>query len=310
VGILQNVGIKEIYSAFGLTINSDIPFPELLKASDEQVTIDVEIVVDPFLKQGFNANTQSIFVEDGVVTLQTQDAGVFRMINGSKIIVSPYSWTDEDIIRLYILGTCMGILLLQRSTYPLHGSAVVISGKAYGFIGESGAGKSTLATAFVARGYKLLTDDIIPVGFSSVEQRPIVTPSYPQQKLWQQSLDAFGMDNEELRSIHGRATKFCVPVEELFCADQVPLAGLFELNMSESSENKLESVNKLERLPLLFKHTFRQFMVPNMNLSNWHFGSSAKIGDQIPIYRLHRSTSGFSAPQLVNLILDTITVGE
>lgn len=307
---MQNVGTKESYKAFGLHILSDISFPELMKASEDQYSAEIEIVIDRFLRHGFNANTQSISVADGMVTLQTHDAGVFRIINGNKIIVSPYSWTDEDIIRLYILGTCMGILLLQRSIYPLHGSAVVISGKAYGFIGESGAGKSTLATAFVERGYKLLTDDIIPVTFSSIEKYPIVTPSYPQQKLWQQSLDAFGMDNEELRSIHGRATKFCVPVEERYCADRMSLAGIFELNMSESSENSLEAVNKLEKLPLLFKHTFRQFMIPSMNLSDWHFGLSAKIGNQIPIYRLHRSADGFSAPQLVDLILDTITVGE
>ena len=37
---------------------------------------------------------------------------------------------DEDIIRLYILGTCMGAILMQRKILPLHGSAIAINGKA------------------------------------------------------------------------------------------------------------------------------------------------------------------------------------
>ena len=73
---------------------------------------------------------------------------------------------DEDKIRLYILGTCMGALLMQRKILPLHGSAIAIDGKAYAFVGDSGAGKSTLASAFLSKGYKLLSDDVIAVSLS------------------------------------------------------------------------------------------------------------------------------------------------
>ena len=50
-------------------------------------------------------------------------------------IVSPLKRYDEDVIRLYILGTCMGAILMQRRIFPLHGSAVAINGKAYAFVG-------------------------------------------------------------------------------------------------------------------------------------------------------------------------------
>ena len=52
---------------------------------------------------------------------------------------------------------------MQRKVLPLHGSAIAINGKAYAIIGDSGAGKSTLALAFLNRGYRLLTDDVIAV---------------------------------------------------------------------------------------------------------------------------------------------------
>ena len=43
---------------------------------------------------------------------------------------------------------------------------------------------------------------------------------------------------------------------------------------------------------------------------DWHFHTSAKILKQIDMYQLQRPTSGFSAPQLVSKILNTILKGE
>ena len=75
--------------------------------------------------------------------------------------------SDENEIRLYILGLVWGLLLMQRKIFPLHGSAIAINGKAYAFIGDSGAGKSTLASAFLSKGYQLLSDDVIAVSLSN-----------------------------------------------------------------------------------------------------------------------------------------------
>ena len=85
---------------------------------------------------------------------QVPDTAIFCIKDGNKIIVSPIKGSEEDKIRLYILGTCMGVLLMQRKVLTLHGSAIAIDGKAYAFIGESGAGKSTLASAFIREGYQ------------------------------------------------------------------------------------------------------------------------------------------------------------
>ena len=62
-----------------------------------------------------------------------------------------------------------GALLMQRKILPLHGSAVAIDGKAYAIVGDSGAGKSTLASAFLNKGYQLLSDDVIAVSLSQMK---------------------------------------------------------------------------------------------------------------------------------------------
>ena len=77
----------------------------------------------------------------------------------------------------------MGAILMQRKVFPLHGSAIAINGKAYAFVGDSGAGKSTLASAFLNKGYQLLSDDVIAVSLSQDENihlllHPILSKSY------------------------------------------------------------------------------------------------------------------------------------
>nr|WP_243864402.1 aldolase [Paenibacillus castaneae] len=296
------------YIAFGLKISSEIQLPELvvIKGDIEQFDVDVEVVIDSKFMQRLNVEAIDLEVNSESVTFQIPNAGVFRVSCGNKIVVSPYSNADEDLIRLYILGTCMGVVLMQRSIYPLHGSAVVINGNAYAIVGESGAGKSTLASAFTNRGYQLVTDDIVALTFTPSEELPIVTPSYPQQKLWQQSLDAFGINNKDLRSIFGRESKYCVSIEDRYCNDPIKLAGIFELEKSENDEISIQRVGKLESLPLLFQNTYKQFLIPRMMLLDWHFGFSTKLGERLPIYRMKRSTKEFSAPQLVDLILKKI----
>ncbi len=141
--------------------------------------------------------------------------GLFLIKDGKEIFFTPLKGASDDHIRLYLLGTCMGAILLQRKILPLHGSAVVIDGKAYAIVGDSGAGKSTLASAFLKRGYSLLSDDVIPVSMSE-ENGPMVTPAYPQQKLWLESLNQFGMESSDYRPLFERETKFAIPVQSQF----------------------------------------------------------------------------------------------
>ena len=54
---------------------------------------------------------------------------------------------------------------------------------------------------------------------------PFVTPSYPQQKLWQESLNKFGYGNRVIIDpIYGRETKYCIPVSSQYSNDPLPLS--------------------------------------------------------------------------------------
>jgi len=309
------------YRAFGLTIASEFPLPELIVLADApdlagaENTVpagvppfDIEIVEADLvarydkLAEGVNR----FIVRKGLVLFRIPHAGIFAVENGRSIKVCPDSGADAGEIRLLILGTCMGAALMQRGLYPLHGSAVEIGGKAYAFIGESGAGKSTLASAFLNQGFRLLTDDVIPVSITS-DSIPVVTPSYPQQKLWQESLDHFGVTDHRYDSIYGRHEKYLIPVLSSYCDQPLPLAGIFELSADGGGPRATaEPLGKLERIHTLFTHTYRNFLLPGLGLTEWHFGVSSVLALKTAGYRLRRPSGGFSAEELRSLVLQLI----
>ncbi|CAH0137122.1 HPr kinase/phosphorylase [Peribacillus sp. Bi96] len=304
VEIVQNLG----YRAFGLNLFSEIPLPEVPRLGISKDMTDVEIEygdLSELWEKQVLLPKQKYVVEDHMVMFQVPGIAIFKIQEGKKITVSPISNSDEDHIRLYILGTCMGIILLQKKVLPLHGSAIDINGKAYAFIGDSGAGKSTLAAAFLKEGFQLLSDDVIPVSLSK-DNKPFITPSYPQQKLWQESLQAFGIEKKDYQPLFERETKFSVPVTSSFSNKPLPLSSVFELVKTEHGEVTLQKINQLERFRTLFCHTYRNFLVPRLGLMEWHFMESVNILNKIHMYQLHRPNTGFTVNNLVSQILENI----
>ncbi|GGD76088.1 aldolase [Paenibacillus nasutitermitis] len=301
---------RTIYKAFGLNITSEIPLPELPSISG-QAPPEVKIVRGDLSKEWEQAGPHQTYYAAGhkQVLFNMPRTAIFAVQDGKRIIISPFAGAAESMIRLYLLGTCMGALLLQRNILPLHGSAVVIEGKAYAFIGESGAGKSTLAAAFVNEGYELLSDDVIAVSYSKETGTITVIPSYPQQKLWQNSIENLGMKKNKYVPLHYDAAKFAIPVSGRYCADAVQLAGVFELLPSDCEHSEINPLLNLERFPVLSLHTYRNFLVPLLGLVPWHFSVSSSIIRQARIFRLHRpasATAGFSAQDLVSQIINII----
>jgi len=304
---MEKVANEVIYKAFGFSVRSKISLPELLVVDFCGDSVDIEIgfkdLSDLWLEL---SNSQGKFVmNEALVMFKVLDTAIFLIEEGRRITISPLNEYKEDEIRLYVLGSCMGAILMQRGILPLHGSAVAINGKAYAIIGDSGAGKSTLASAFLHKGYQLLTDDVIGVTFKK-GNIPMVIPSYPQQKLWQKSLDEFGIDNRDFKPIYQRETKFAIPIRSQFSPTPLPLAGIFELVLTEKKEIELKQIDGLARLQTLLIHTYRNSLIQNLGLSNWHFTNSTKIINKIKMYQLRRPLNTFTANELSSLILNCV----
>lgn len=302
---------KVVYKAFGFSIISDIDLPEVPQINEKVDSIDVEISLkDLSVPWRELSDPENAFViKENLVMFEVPNIAIFSIQEGNKIFVSPLKENEEDQIRLYLLGTCMGAILMQRRILPLHGSAVAINGKAYAFMGNSGAGKSTLASALINQGYNLLSDDVISVSFSK-NDIPFVTPSYPHQKLWDDSLERLGMEVGGYRPIYGRESKFSVPISSNYHADPIPLGGIFELVKTENRELEIRPIDNLERFYTLYYNTYQNCFLPNLGLMDWHFHSTAKIIKKVGIYQIKRPVSGTSPAHLVSKILKIINGGN
>ncbi|MGD7044470.1 HPr kinase/phosphorylase [Jeotgalibacillus proteolyticus] len=293
------------YQAFGLSISSEVEIQELPAAT--MLHTDVYIARKSLRSRWENrpADQKYFYIKEDFVMFEIEDTAIFLIENGSHIYVDAFHDSKHDQVCLYLLGTCMGSILMQRKILPLHGSAVAIDGKVYAIVGDSGAGKSTLAAAFLRRGYKLLSDDVIPVTVTE-QGIPLVTPAYPQQKLWIESLDQFGMDSAHLRPIIQRETKFAVPVTDQFLNERLPLAGVIELVKTDEDIITLQPIHKLHRFQLIFAHTYRKSFIERLGLVEWHFTLSARMLNQLSLYQLKRPVQSFTANELADLILSTI----
>ena len=293
---------RTFYTGFGLRLASDIALPELLPDAGREGRADVEIRREDLAAAWSERRDGERLhaVDESECWLNIPEVAVYRIRSGREIGYDPAAGAQGTAVRLYLLGSCMGALLIQRRILPLHGSAVVIGGKAYAFVGESGAGKSTLAAAFVKRGYPLLSDDVIPVSVAR-GQVPAVLPAYPQQKLWRESLERLGMNESRYSPIYD--SKYAVPVPSRFCNEPIPLAGVFELVKSDREQAEMVRLDGLERLPILQYHTYRQFLIPRMGRVQWHFATAASIAGRIRMYRLRRPSAGFAVDDLVDRIM-------
>lgn len=297
------------YKAFGLKITSDFPLPELIpvswKDNDEaDLTIKKENLSN--LWSELVEPDAYYYIKKNFCMIKVPDVAIYVIRDGSVILFSPIGDSNDNQIRLYLLGTCLGVLLMQRKVLPVHGSCIVIEGEAYAVVGDSGVGKSTLASAFLNRGFPLLTDDIMAVTLSK-NHIPLAIPSYPQHKLWQESLDRFGINSDQFKPIYNRETKFNIPISELFVDKPIPLAGIFVLNKANQSDIEIVPIQKLERFPVLFYHTYRNFMISRSGLLDWHFAFSANLANRLDFYQIIRPDSRFTANELVDNILRLIS---
>lgn len=301
---------KIAYVAFGFQISSEISLPELLPVEIYHNGFDVEIVIEDLNVEWDELAGDKVgyIFKENYVLFRLDDIAIFCIKQGKKIAISPLKDYQKDIARMIVLGTCMGAILLQKNILPLHGSAIAINGKAYAIVGDSGAGKSTLASTFIRNGYSILTDDLIAVSLN--EGIPLVIPSYPQQKLWQETLSELGIPSGNLNSVYGRQTKYYVPLTTDFSTKPLPLCGILELLKTDQEDVTLVSTNRLEQLSILYNHTYRNLIISGLKKLDWHFKLSTSILNNINIFQLHRPISRFTADELVSTIINKINEEE
>jgi hypothetical protein len=90
--------------------------------------------------------------------------------DGRRVVGAPPAgpaWRWERLVLAQVLP----LAAVLRGTDVLHASAVALHGCAVAFLGSSGAGKTTLASRIVARGARLVTDDVLAIDVAGATVR-------------------------------------------------------------------------------------------------------------------------------------------
>jgi hypothetical protein len=278
----QNVSYR--YQVYGLNVRSRLPLPEL--HSNErpgEADVDVRLGKVPHSEEWLTLRP------DGAI-LSVPDIASYLMRAGREIVVDPVPHASDRNVRLYLLGSAMGVLLHQRGLLPLHANAIEIDGRAIAVMGESGAGKSTLAAWLHDAGHRIISDDVCVVGVDE-QGRSCVHPGLPRIRLWKDALERSGREPGDFEySFSGDETyeKFDVPVaRDMSVGADLELAAIYLL--STGQEFDVTRLPGAEAVEALFSHTYRGFAVSQVGSSQLHFDSSVKVARRTPIFRFERS---------------------
>ena len=104
------------YRAFGYKISSEIPLPELPSIKIENRLADITIKKADLndLWSELSSDHNYFVVKENLVMFLIPKKAIFLIRNGNEICVDPITELYDKHHRLYILGTCMGAILMQK----------------------------------------------------------------------------------------------------------------------------------------------------------------------------------------------------
>jgi hypothetical protein len=292
-----------LYTAYGLTIASELPLPELLPgAGHPNVTFHLGAVAR--LPDEVGRSGDFVRAAADEVVFFWEGLGVFRVHQGHTIIIEPCADVDADLLRAFLLGSALGVLLHQRGLLTLHASAVAIADSAVAFIGWKGQGKSTTATAFQAHGHRLLTDDIIALDLT-MPDTPVVYPGFPQIKLRPDAAAALFDQPELLPRLHPEIDKLAHRPRATFALEPLPLRAIFMLD--QGTEPAVTAVSPAEAFVALISHSYALRFIKTAGATPTHFEQSRQLAACVPLWRLQRPYGLDALPEIIRLVEAQVT---
>lgn len=286
------------YRAFGLTLYSELILPSLPPAREAGSDLEIRIgQVDPDGLPGGQPIGRFAQSKPGCVWLHVPGVARFLISDGTSITVDREPGADEQTIRLYLLGSCIGAVMHQRGRLILHGSALRFGDKAVVFAGRSGAGKSTLTAAFNLRGHDLLADDL-----SVLDGQGRVQPGIPHIKLWDDAAGNLGLDTAEMTRIRLQVDKYAYRVEGRFCSDPLPLAAVYILHTHNRPDVLLKPVAGMDKLAPLRNNTFRCQQIKGLGLQAQHLQLCSRLANRVHIAHITRPQVGCSLEEIMDRV--------
>ncbi|HEU0044533.1 hypothetical protein [Sphingomonas sp.] len=275
------------YHAFGLSLDSEIPLPDLPGMDRHAAPADV-LITSGTVNAPVGHEDVGLYIVPRGAVLNIPEVGRYLITKGNRIVVDPAPSATDRNVRLYLLGSAFGAILHQRQMLPLHANVIDFGGAAVAFMGHSGAGKSTLANWFHDRGLAILGDDVCVVRDVDAGH-PVAEPGLPRIRLWGDALRASGRDASEFEASFDDMDKYDVPIPAIPARDPVRLAAIYHLQAAQPDHaggvDRLTGVNAIEAL---VANTYRGGYLPLMGGVRRHLEQCVALARRVPVFALHR----------------------
>jgi hypothetical protein len=159
---------------------------------------------------------------------------------------------------------------------------------AIAFVGFSGWGKSTLAIRFLQEGYRLLSDDVLPI--CTRKGPPLAYPSHPFVKAKEDTL-AKSNKNREKWPKDRFSGKSEIPFIEEFSNQKRKIKKAYIIEGEFREENEVCAMKKTEQIFEVMKHTWANSLISSPKYKKEHLNMSKNLSKQVDLKVLSRKKS-------------------
>lgn len=291
------------YKIYGLIVKSELELPEAFEVNENEVDkVDINIKLENIQKDII------ALIDAGRVAgyrpkdmwFRIENVGIFHIKNGDAISVQIFDNANLDKVRVFIMGSSLGMLLLEREEIAIHGGTIIVDNKAVIITGDSGAGKTTLTSCFRENGYKFLADDVSALSF--IDDQIYVEPALPIQKLCKDALTNFGHDINKLKRIDDEREKYVLPLKDIFQINHCVLNGIFEVVPYDGEVVKIEEIKGHEKFKLILKNIYRFFVFDFCVVPPMIIKKCLMTAEKTRIYRVYRPNDKFTVNEQMEII--------
>ena len=301
--------MKYYYKVYGLTVESEVTCEELVvwdKAENEVADVIIEFGTLPEEVQQQLELGEVCRYESQLMWFKVPSIATYCMIQGHRILIDKELDATLLDVKQFLLGSCLGMIMLQRDMIAIHGGTIAMNGKGLLITGNRGAGKSTLTSALRLKGYPLVADDV------SAMKSLMVQPAYPQQKVCEDMMNYLGYHSTNYKHINlDQKTKYLIPTRDQFSYNPVPLQGVIELVSDEMIDHiEVEELKGSEKLMTIYNNIYRIEMKRCAGINPTFFKQCVQLTSEIPVYRMKRATGKWTVDHQIKWIEQQFLDGE